>query len=46
MSLSQSHYLNHGFNRLTWVDSGYFLGYFFLIDLFFILSFNIGLVEN
>jgi hypothetical protein len=29
MSLSQSHDLSHGFNRLTWVDSGYFLGYFF-----------------
>jgi hypothetical protein len=34
MNLSQSYDLSHGFNRLTRVDSGYFLGYFFLIDFF------------
>jgi hypothetical protein len=43
MKLSRSHDLGHEFGRLTRVDSIYF--FIYLID-FFILSCNIGLIEN
>jgi hypothetical protein len=39
MELSWSHDLEHEFDMLTRVDSGYFFGFFFLI-----LSFNTELI--
>jgi len=45
MRLSLSHNLDHEFDRLTRVHLSRFLCHF-LNRFFFILSFNIGLIEN